>query len=174
MAIRLNCASGTDLRPAEDGWVNMDVVKRWPTNARDCDLVWDARTDKIPYGDSTVDEICAGYLLTHVSYRHHAPLVREMHRVLKPGGKLVVDEVDMATACRRWLSNPRDLDAIHILHGEVGTTHGEQFEEYDAHRSALTTSTLYDLLTKAGFRGVTRVQTHAPVVWYALTVTCTK
>ena len=170
--MKLNLASGTDLRPPP--WQNWDIVKRWPTNARDADRVWDARTDRIDLPDASVDEICAGYLLTHVSYRHHAPLVAEMHRVLKPGGKLVVDEVDMATACRRWLANPRDLDAIHILHGEVGTTHGEQFEEYDAHRSALTFGTLNELLTKAGFRGVTRVQRHASVVWYALTVTCTK
>ena len=167
--LRLNLASGSDNRVG-NGWVNLDIVEKWPNCERKADLIWDARTDKIPFGDNDVDEICAGYLLTHVSYRHHAPLVREMHRVLKPGGKLVVDEVDMATACRRWLANPRDLDAVHILHGEVGTTHGEQFEEYDAHRSALTFSTLNELLTKAEFKRVNRIQIHAAVVWYALSI----
>ncbi len=169
--LRINLASGSDSRP---DWVNLDIVKQWPNSPRPCDILWDARTDKIPYGDATVDEICAGYLLTHVSYRHHAPLVAEMFRVLKPDGKLVVDEVDMATACRRWLANPRDLDAIHILHGEVGTTHGSELEEYDAHRSALTFSTLNELLTKAGFREVERFQLHQSTVWYALSVRCVK
>lgn len=165
--MKLNLAAGTDLR--DPPWQNWDIVKRWPTNKRDADRIWDARTDRIPCADASVDEICAGYLLTHVSYRHHTPLIAEMHRVMKPGARLVVDEVDMSKAAQRWLSNPRDLDARNIMWGEVGTVHGAEFEEFDAHRSGLTPSLLIELLTKAGFQRVTRIQLHHESVWYQLT-----
>lgn len=167
--LRLNLASGSDARVG-NGWRNLDIVSKWPNSPRPADEIWDARSDKIPYPDASVDEICAGYLLTHVSYRHHVPLVAEMFRVMKPGARLVVDEVDMSKAAQRWLSNPRDQDARNILYGEVGSVHGAEFEEFDAHRSGLTPSLLIELLTKAGFQRVNRIQLHAPVVWYQLTL----
>lgn len=172
MTLALNLASGTDLR--DPPWQNWDVVKHWPSNARDCDRIWDARTDRIDLPGASVDEIFAGYLLTHVSYRHHAPLVAEMFRVLKPGSLITIDEVDMRQAVARWSANPFDQDARNICWGEVGTVHGAEFEEFDAHRSGLTWAVLCRLLTDAGFRGVERFTRHAPEVWYAMTCRATK
>lgn len=172
MTLRLNLAAGTDLRPPP--WQNWDIVKRWPSNPRDCDRIWDARSDRIDLPDASVDEINAGYLLTHVSYRHHEPLVREMFRVMKSGAKLTIDEVDMSKAAQRWLSNPFDQDARNIMWGEVGTVHGAEFEEYDAHRSGLTWAVLLKLLTSAGFARIERVNIHAAEVWYAMTCTAVR
>jgi hypothetical protein len=162
----LNLASGTDLRPPP--WENWDIVKRWPTNSRDADRVWDARSDRIDEPDNSVSEICAGYLLLHVSREHHVPLVREMFRVLEPGGRLVVDEVDMAKAMRRWLVNPYDQSANDICFGEQGNVHGEEFAQYDKHCSGLTDGMLIKLLTDAGFSRVNRISLHAPSVWYSM------
>lgn len=166
--MKANLASGTDLRPSP--WVNFDVVQRWPTNARDCDVVWDARTDKIPLDDASVDEIYAGYLLLHVSRPHHEPLMREMYRVLQPGGVITIDEVNMRAAMQRWLDNPRDESATTILWGEHGSIHGAQFEEFDTHRSGHTMATLVALMQSVGFRSVERMQIHASAVWYAMTL----
>lgn len=166
--LRLNLASGSDARVG-NGWRNLDIVEQWPNSPRPRDEHWDARTDKIPYHDASVDEIFAGYLLTHVSYRHHAPLVREMFRVLKPGALVTIDEVDMRQAVQRWLANPFDQDARNICWGECGIVHGQDLEEFDAHRSGLTWAVLCKLLTDAGFRGVERITRHAPEVWYAMT-----
>jgi predicted SAM-dependent methyltransferase len=166
---RVNLACGSDSRP---GWVNLDIVQQWPNSPRPCDVLWDARTDTLPFEDASVDEICAGYLLTHVSYRHHVPLVREMFRVMKPDARLVVDEVDMSLAVRRWLANPFDQDARNICWGETGTVHGAEFEEFDAHRSGQTWATLCKLLTDAGFKRVARINIHSSAVWYAMTAEC--
>src|SRR5450631_2524408 len=61
LVLRLNLASGTDLRSG-DGWVNLDVVPRWPGTARGCEVIWDATRDRIPFPDGSVDEVYAGYL----------------------------------------------------------------------------------------------------------------
>lgn len=167
MPRNLNLAAGTDLRPPP--WENWDVVKRWPTNARDCDRVWDARSDRIDVPDNSIDEICAGYLLLHVSSNHHKPLVAEMFRVLKPGGRVVIDEANMEEAMRRWLVNPDDESANIICFGEQGSIHGAEFIEYDTHRSGLTPATLIRLLTGAGFSRLRRLQIHSAAVWYQMT-----
>ena len=69
--MKLNLASGTDLKPSP--WVNLDIVPRWPNTDRGCDVVWDARKDKIPFADNSVDEVYASYLLLHLAPRFHAP-----------------------------------------------------------------------------------------------------
>lgn len=170
--MKLNLASGTDLRPPP--WENWDIVKRWPTNARDCDRVWDARTNRIDVPDASVDEIYAGYLLLHVNRTHHEPLMREMFRVLKPGAKITIDEVNMRAAMQRWLDNPYDVSANDMCFGECGSVHGQQFEDFDTHRSGHTLATLMRLMQDAGFQRIERVTLHAPAVWYALTLVGTK
>ncbi len=167
--MKINAASGTDLRPPP--WVNLDIVKRWPTNDRDCDLVWDARSDVLPFPDNSADEICAGYLLLHVSRVHHEPLMREMFRVLQPGGRIVIDEVNMRAAMQRWLDNPRDGDAANMVWGECGQAHGAELEEYDTHRSGHTLATLMALMQSVGFTRASRIQIHnQSIVWYALSM----
>jgi ubiquinone/menaquinone biosynthesis C-methylase UbiE len=170
--VKINAASGTDLRPPP--WVNLDIVKRWPSNSRDCDVLWDARTGVLPFPDNSADEIYAGYLLLHVSRVHHEPLMREMFRCLEPGGKITIDEVNMRAAMQRWLDNPRDESANEICWGEQGGHHGAEFIEYDTHRSGHTLATLMALMQNAGFQRVSRIQIHAPEVWYALTMTAVK
>lgn len=164
--MKLNLASGTDLRP--EPWQNWDIVQRWPSNARDCDVVWDARSNVIPVPDASVDEIYAGYLLLHVSRDHHVPLMAEMFRTLKPGGKVTIDEVNMRAAVQRWLDNPYDNDACSMIWGEMGSVHGAEFIEYDTHRSGHTLATLMRLMQDAGFQRVSRVTLHAPSVWYQM------
>src|SRR5262249_50029342 len=99
LPLRLNLACGTDIR---DGWVNLDVVKKWPLARRGCDILWDARTDKIPYPDGSAEEVYAGYLLLHLAPHHHLRVLEDVWRVLRPGGRLVVGEVDMREVMRRW------------------------------------------------------------------------
>jgi len=174
--LRLNLASGTDIRPASDGWVNLDVVPQWP-GFPPCDLVWDARKDRIPFPDESVDEVVAGYLLLHLAPYHHPRVLREIRRVMKPGAKLQVGEVDMDLALKRWLDDPYDKSAREMIWGEQGAHEDPrymEFAEFDKHCCGFTESTLTYLLAGYKFRHIQRVKIHAPEVWYELTMECVK
>lgn len=171
--MKLNLASGTDLRPPP--WVNLDIVRQWP-GFRPCDVLWDARKDTIPFPDASVDEVCAGYLLLHIAPQYHDPVMREIARVMAPGAKLQVGEVEMDEALRRWLHNPRDKSANEMIWGEQGQHDGHPellpFEDADKHCCGFTEATLRELLVKHGFHNIHRVKIHAPEVWYELTLEC--
>jgi SAM-dependent methyltransferase len=92
-ARKLNLGCGLDVRPASDGWVNMDALALHP------DIV---RHDMIhkpwPFPDDHFDAVLASNVLEHVPliYADHGgwqrdviyDVMEEIHRVLKPGGKL--------------------------------------------------------------------------------------
>lgn len=167
--LKLNLASGTDIK--DPPWQNLDVVPRWPDARRGCDVVWDARTDPIPHPDTSVDEIYAGYLLLHLAPRFHAPVLKEIRRVLKPGAPVVFGEVDMETVLRRWLADPLDARLAELVWGEQGNLPGTAgLGDYDKHCHGFTESSLRHVLGEAGFGGFERVWLHA--VFYELSLRC--
>lgn len=81
-----------------DSWVNIDIVGDDP-NVR-VDLACDVSS--LPYGDNSVDFIYAGHLVEHF-YPDTLPVaLKEWHRVLRPGGKLVVVTPDCGTVMRDY------------------------------------------------------------------------
>jgi hypothetical protein len=168
--MKLNLASGTDIR---DGWINMDIVPRWPLARRRCDIIWDARQDKIPFMDNTVEEIYAGYLLLHLAPKYHKSVLAEMYRVLAPTGTLVVHEVDMDIVMRRYLENPLDESCNQLIWGEQGIIHGDSLADYDKHCQGFTEMSLNHTLNQAGFK-CQRIKIHHESVWYELTMRCQK
>lgn len=166
--IKLNLASGTDLRPAP--WVNLDAVARWPGTSRGCDVVWDATKDRIPFPDSSVDEIYAGYLLLHVPPRYHASLLQDIKRVCAPGARLVFSEVDFAIVMPRWLAKPDDQYLSGLIWGEQGEVHGANLADWDSHRWGYTEEKLAGVLVRAGFRDPRRIAIHDPGVFFELTI----
>lgn len=175
--LKLNLASGTDIKPAAEGWLNLDIVPQWP-GYPPCDIIWDARTDGLPFDDDSVDEVVAGYLLLHLAPQYHDQVLREINRVIKPGGKVQFGELEMDVVLRRWLENPGDWGIGELVWGEQGAHEGHEellkFEWADKHCCGFTEATLRLLLENHGFVGIHRVKIHADVVWYELTVECTK
>jgi ubiquinone/menaquinone biosynthesis C-methylase UbiE len=171
--MKLNLASGTDIRPAP--WVNLDVVKRWPLAARECDVLWDARTQSIPFPDGSADEAYAGYLFLHLAPHHHDRVLADIRRVLQPGGRLVVGEVEMDAVMRRWLESPNDARAAELIWGEQGELPNANEEqrrlaEFDKHCHGYSEKTLRAFLNRGGFPNARRVKVHGDAVWYELTL----
>lgn len=170
--LRLNLACGTDIR---DGWDNLDVVEKWPLARRGCDRIWDARKDRLPYTDASVDEVYAGYLLLHLAPHHHERVLRDIHRVLKPAARLIVGEVEMDAVMRRWLSNPSDSRLAELTWGEQGelpnaSDEQRKLAEFDKHCHGYTEVTLRAMLEKCGFPKARRIKVHSDSVWYELTL----
>lgn len=172
MVVKLNLASGTDIK--DPPWVNLDIVAKWPSARRGADIIWDARKDRIPFDDESVDEVYAGYLFLHIPRVHHHPVRDEVYRVLKKDGVLVVGEVDMEKVMERWLRDPWSGQLNDLIWGEQGQFHGQGFTEYDTHVQGFTEGTLRSFLKAGKFRLVDRISIHHPDVWYELTLRCEK
>src|SRR5574343_287611 len=82
--LKLNLGCGHKHLP---GYVNVDYQNNWAKKKPDleCDI------RKLPYGNDSVDEIIAIHVFEHF-YLWEGPLVlKEWARVLKPGGKLILE-----------------------------------------------------------------------------------
>lgn len=77
---KLNLGCGTDIRP---GYVNLDSVA-----LPGVDVVHDLNALPLPFGDAEFDEVNCKDVLEHIDY---VSLMRELHRVMAPGGRLIVE-----------------------------------------------------------------------------------
>ena len=115
---KLNLGAGEDRK---EGYINID----WNKMANP-DVVHDLNVFPYPFGDNTFDLIEASHVLEHLSGPFLA--MKELHRILKPGGKLIVK----------------------VPHFSRGFTHAEHSHGFDI------TFPLYfnKSFTKSGFFGV--------------------
>lgn len=78
-SLRLNLGCGYDLRP---GYVNIDAVSYGEN------LVHDLNHVPYPFPDHTFDEVVCRHILEHLREFH--PVVRELHRICRPGARILV------------------------------------------------------------------------------------
>lgn len=76
---KLNLGCGTDIRP---GYVNLDSAK-----LPGVDVVHNIEKLPLPFKKEEFDETLCYDILEHVDY---IPVLKELHRILTPGGKLVI------------------------------------------------------------------------------------
>ena len=107
--IKLNLGSGGDYI---DGFVNVDLY------AERADERYDIA--KLPYADNSLDEIRAYHVIEHFDYLHAHDVLKEWHRVLKPGCKIKIETPDFLESCKEFIK--ADQDGKWNLYGHFFST----------------------------------------------------
>ncbi len=98
--IKLNLGCGDKILP---GYVNVDVVESRAGKSPDviCDL-----HQLTPFPNNHADEILAVHVVEHFWRWEVEAILREWIRVLKPGGRMVLECPNLQSACEAFLANP--------------------------------------------------------------------
>lgn len=146
--VRLNLGSGqrrfgdSDPSGKRYGWINVDCVSRPPDQVPD--IICDAGKEPLPFDSEAVDMICLHHVLEHFGCGEGDAMLRECHRVLKPGGSLIICVPNMLALARRWLDGGIS-DFIFM----VNCYGAYQGFEGDRHRWGFTDKTLCEAVASA-------------------------
>jgi len=138
--MKINLGAGTKALP---GWVNVDI-RPLPG----IDVVSDLRT--LPFKDEAADLVYACHVLEHFGRHEYMDVLKEWHRILKPGGKIRLAMPDFKK-CVMWYSEHcQDGDLTEVL----GLMMGGQKYPYDFHKMIFDFRSLEKALQDTGFRDV--------------------
>lgn len=131
-----------------DGYKGVDAVAR-PA----ADIV--AKADKIPLPDASCDEIMAIHLFEHFYRWECEGVLAEWRRLLKRGGRLVLEMPDLMKTCKNVVDEAmrggKDPDQLTLwsLYGDP-----RQSDPYMSHHWAWTPKAIKALLEANGFTAV--------------------
>lgn len=149
--VRLNLGCGDKILP---GYVNVDVVEARAGRSPDvlCDL-----HDLSVFPDNHADEIMAIHVVEHFWRWEVEDILREWMRVLKPGGRMILECPNLVSACEEFLKNPD----IYSREGKDGQRtmwvfYGDPSwkDPYMIHRWGYTPTSLKNLMESIGLVGV--------------------
>ena len=81
--MKLNLGSGNDYK---EGYVNVDRDNRIKA-----DVYCDLNKGLLPFETNSVSEIAANHIVEHLLVEAFIPFMNECHRVLEPGGQLLIE-----------------------------------------------------------------------------------
>lgn len=137
--LRINLGSGQ--RPFGAGWTNVDSQARWLP-----DVCAEGGEYLKQQADASAELICLHHVLEHYGCGESAPLVRECHRVLAPGGSLLIFVPDLNKLARMWIEGMMDTQVF------LTNVYGAYMDdEADRHRWGFTPITLRRFLRENGF-----------------------
>jgi predicted SAM-dependent methyltransferase len=131
------------------GWVNSDIQ---PGDG--VDMVADIRGG-LPVADDSFDYIVSIHVLPEIPYGDLDRTLRELRRVLKPGGVIRFGLPDLEKAIRAY--NERDVDYFLIPDEAVQTLTGKMIVQllwYGRSRSMFTMEFTTELLARNGFQSI--------------------
>ena len=113
---------------------------------------------KLDFDDNTVTEILASHVFEHLNPYHSIDILKDWLRVLKPGGKLIMEMPDIEQLCRRF-TETKDTGVrygiLNAIYGSVNTTGvGGPDNITSPHLFGWWPQSLWDHLTNAGFTDI--------------------
>jgi GT2 family glycosyltransferase len=151
--IKLNLGSGGIEYP---GYLSVDL------HDRRANIIMDAT--KLDFDENSVTEIMASHLFEHLNPYRCLDILKHWHRILKPGGKLIMEMPDVEQLCKRFVtaSTGERYGILNAVHGSVNTTdHGDPSEISSPHLFSWWPQSIADHLQNAGFTDIV----FGPEIW---------
>ena len=149
MKINFGCGRNT-----LEGFYNIDAV-RSELAPRDPELLFELRFDhgalveRTPLQDGCAEELHAYHLVEHF-YRYDVDaVIAEWHRLLRPGGLLVLELPNIEAAARNLLANRNDQMSMWPLYGDPSWK-----SPFMCHRWGYRPETITALLADHGFKKI--------------------
>jgi predicted SAM-dependent methyltransferase len=142
----LNIGCGHRLKK---GFINVDIIPEKEIDSPHPYVYGDVR--KLPFEDNYADYVEMYTVIEHLPFRDVEPALKEIHRVMKDGAKLVIVTDDFDGIALDWIRMrmlPFNLERYQDV---METVYGSQRWTGDEHRSPMTTDFLNWALVKAGF-----------------------
>lgn len=95
--VKLNVGCGTDYK---EGWINID--NNSDNNIEKLDLNWDLR-NPLPFKNGSVDFIYNEHFIEHLTVEEGQKAIKDMMRVLKPGGVVRIATPDLEESVELYL-----------------------------------------------------------------------
>ncbi len=145
--VKLNLGCGDKILP---GYINVDVVSS--RAGKEPDVICDLR-DLKAFESNSADEILSVHVVEHFWRWEVLDILKEWVRVLKPGGKMIVECPNLLSACEEVLKNPdiatgpgpEGQRSMWVLYGDPSWK-----DPLMIHRWAYTPRSLAQLLHEAG------------------------
>lgn len=146
MALRLDLGAGDIKRP---GFTSVDLY----------DAAADIKADlaSLPIKDNSVAEIACIQVLEHIHFAESEQVLREMYRVLEPGGFAMIETPDIDVVCRNILRDGLTDPWIYNLVGQYWRPQDKnRYEDWyhhagSIHRNPWDYDRLQELAQRVGF-----------------------
>ena len=149
--MKLNLGCGDKIL---EGYVNVDVAES--RAGRQPDVLCDLHHLK-PFDTNVADEILSVHVVEHFWRWEVVAVLKEWVRVLKPGGRMVLECPNLKSACETFLANP-DLHAGPGLEGQrsMWVFYGDPSwtDPLMVHRWGYTPQSLAAVMQEAGLTGI--------------------
>ena len=147
---RLNLGAGSDIRQPEEEWINVDGLP-----LPKVDVVADVSKLDM-FGDECADEIYASHVLEHMKYTESLAVIQEWVRLLKVGGKMVVEVPDLGALAHfyvrgEWQIGPpgSERNLQNCVYGNF-----ESDDVFGFHKAAFDQNLMRHYLRQAGLMDI--------------------
>lgn len=120
-----------------------------------------ANVKNLPFEDNFADYIETSDMIEHLPYREVFGALKEMYRVLKPGGEIRIETVNFDEIARLWVlsvanhqGNLNFSDPNCAFYDLQEVVYGNQIGEGQFHRSAFNPHFMARLMRDAGFKNI--------------------
>ena len=159
---RLNWGCGAGIH---EGWINSD--RKSGPGVMACDI-----RDGLPLDNESVDYAVSIHALPELGYDDLVPALRELWRVLKPGGVLRLGLPDLEKGIEAYRRGDRNY--FHVPDSDMQTLGGKlitQLVWYGFTKTIFVREFAHEILRKAGFREIYQVTFKETVSTYPEIIT---